>query len=513
MKRVLEDNLNFFKPLVIGAPRSGFSLLINILMQLYPLTTGDETVKRRVLKAFSLVAGQTISNRVEQVITSSNLKEDLIYNNNFRLIVGGPYWLDKTDNKRVCFRKYIGVRGKGDFTLITSHPRSITNFYEVLHSHSHPEDWLKCSDYSEYIKFASIRHPADILASSCFSINALASEYIQRFVPPDQDNDSLRQKLAMYKLSNLEFFEGLIRPLKSYLEEFLEHQHQFDAVMKWEDLIEDPVKTIVTVAKAFAISIDDEYAGEIWEKLAYKNLTGAHKHNFRKGHGRANSWLYSLTSSHIECMQDNGLEPFCEALGYGKFPELSSKNYNSFQKTLDSYIGAGKIHDSFEDMDLFGYAFNKSNLDAAKFSNFKVYDWREHTRIERSSFTDETLLMQIWDAAEESVAEFNAAYEKLDRIKYDTRMVIFPDIRAILKVHGFCNNDLNHIIEEELKRYAIFQDPVLIRSVNKKNIVSFAGLFYCLPQALGPIDFHKQNVKILPGVIVADKLSELINFT
>ena len=150
-------------------------------------------------------------------------------------------------------------------------------------------------------------------------------------------------------------------------------------------------------------------------------------------------------------------------------------------------------------------------IPAAKFSNFKVYDWREHTRIERSSFTDETLLMQMWDTAENAVSEFNAAYEKLDRIKYDTRMAVLPEIREILKVHGFSNNDLNNTIEEELKRDAIFQDPVLIRSVNKNNIVSFAGLFYCLPQALGPIDFHKQNVQAMSGVYIADNLSELMN--
>lgn len=498
-----------FKPLVLGAPRSGFSLLINIVARLYPLTGGKEAVERRVMKAFTSVAGPTISAQISRVISEAGLENEFIYNDNFRLVVGGPYWLDGYNPQRICFRKYMGVRGMGDFTLITSHPREIADFYEIVHSHSHPEAWLTHSSYEDYIKLASIRHPADILASSCFSINALASEYIQRFIPPEQDIDLLRQGLALYKLSDLNFFEGLIAPLKSYLEEFSRCRDQFSYVMHWEDLIDHPVETILAVAEGAGIPVDEEFAQEIWQEMAYRNLTGAHKHNFRVGHGLVGGWLSSLTNLHIDCMRDNGLESYCQELGYGSLPRLNKSEYNAFQKKVDSYITAGTFYNNFPDKDLFEFAFNKSNLDFSRFSNFSVYDWREHTRIERSSFKDEVLLMKIWDAAEESVARFNDAYQKLHQLDFSKGTAVLKQVEGILKKWNFPVTKVVSAMKRELDRDSNYQDPVLIRSVGKTNIVAFAGRFYGLPQALGPINFNTQNVAELPGVRVAGNLSDL----
>jgi hypothetical protein len=498
-----------FKPMVIGAPRSGFSLLINIIARLYPLTIGKESVERRVMKAFTNQVGSTISNQISRVISKAGLESDLVYNDNFRLAPGGPYWVDESASHRICFRKYIGVRNLGDFTLITSHPRQIADFYEIVHSHIGPEAWLKSRFYTDYTKLASIRHPADILASSCFSINALASEYIQRFVPPEQDNDSLRQGLSLYKLSDLNFFEGLIAPLKSYLEEFLRCQDQFAWVMRWEELIEHPIETILAVAKAAGVPVDKEYASSIWEDMAFRNLTGAHKHNFRVGHGRVGGWLSALTNSHMDCMRANGLEFYCQELGYGSLPRLNKSEYNDFQKKVDSYITAGTFFNNFPDKDLFEFAFNKSNLDFSRFSNFRVYDWRKHTRIERSSFKDEVLLMKIWDAAEDSVARFNGAYQELYQLDFSIGTTILQQIKDILKNRNLPVTEVVEAMKKELDRDSIYQDPVLIRSIGNTNIVAFAGRFYGLPQALGPINFNTENVVELPGVRVAGNLSDL----
>jgi hypothetical protein len=505
------SSLNSFKPLVLGAPRSGFSLLINIVARLYPLTGGKEAIERRVMKAFTSLAGPTISNRISRVISEAGLKSEFIYNDHFRLVVGGPYWLDGNNTQRICFRKYLGVRGMGDFTLITSHPREIADFYEIVHSHSHPEAWLAHPSYADYIKFASIRHPADILASSCFSINALASEYIQRFVPPEQDNDLLRYGLALYKLSDINFFEGLIAPLKSYLEEFLSCRDQFSYVMRWEDLIEHPVETILAVAEGAGIHVDEEFAQSMWKEMSYRNLTGAHKHNFRVGHGHVGGWLSSLTNSHIDCMRDNGLEPYCKELGYGELPHLNEGDYNNFQRKVDSYIKTGTVYKEFSDKDLFEFAFNKSNLDFSRFSNFRVYESREHTRIERSSFKDEVLLMNIWDAAEDAVGRFNFAYRELMQLDYSTGPSGMQRAEEILKRWELPVQDVAMAMKGELERSSIYPDPFLVRSVGTTNIVAFAGHFYGLPQALGPVDLRIQNVIDLPGVRVGDNLSEILS--
>ncbi len=508
----IHKNKEPFRPIVIGAPRSGFSLLINIVSRLYPLTTGNHSIERRMIKAFINSAGPEIANSISRVMSQAGLESDLIYNDNFRLAVGGPYWIDENEHDRICFRKYIGVRGMGDFTLLTSHPRGISDFYEIVHSHIHPETWLSHPAYLDCIKLSSIRHPADILASSCFSINALASEYIQRFVPPEDDNDLLRQGLALYKLSDINFFEGLIAPLKSYLEEFLHCQNQFGYVMRWEDLIKNPIDTIMAVGAACEVTLDSDIAGMIWKDMGYRNLTGAHKHNFRAGHGRVGGWRYSLTNSHIECMKDNGLEPYCIKMGYGELPQLKKMEYTCFQNKVNSFIQSGSAYNEFPDRDLFKFAFNKSNLDFSSFPSFKTYSWRDHTRIERSSFKDEELLMRVWDAAEDSVNRFNSAYKELIELDYLMENEVIPMWKSALKRWKLPVRNVMLSMEKELDAEACstYQDPVLFQSIGTVNIVSFAGRFYGLPQSLGPIDLRSQTVDNLPDVIVTDSLAEII---
>ena len=49
------------------------------------------------------------------------LEDDIIFNDNFRFMVGGPIWNWDVQGQRAYFRKYIGAGKLGDFTLLTSH--------------------------------------------------------------------------------------------------------------------------------------------------------------------------------------------------------------------------------------------------------------------------------------------------------------------------------------------------------------------------------------------------------
>jgi hypothetical protein len=51
--------------------------------------------------------------------------------------------------------------------------------------------------------------------------------------------------------------------------------------------------------------------------------------------------------------------------------------------------------------------------------------------------------------------------------------------------------------------------PRLIASEEGINIVSFAGRYLAIPQALGPMDLVSQDVSVLPGVITASSLESL----
>lgn len=398
-----------YKPLVVGAPRSGFALLASVVIHFAPLRPSKLDRRQKLLNTLLRELGDTTAERIVDTFAGVGITNDLLYNPNFRYLVGGPKWLTDHRPDYAAFRKYIGVRGKGDFTLVTSHPRQILDMDEIVHSHTAPAMWPDHPGYQDYTRYASIRHPAGILNSSVFSLNALASEYIQKFVAPEDDNDLIRQNLALYKFTDLDFFEGLVRFLKGYLDEFSAVADRY-IVMRWEDLIQRPVPTIERLAFESGIPLPEGFAAGIWKKLDHVNLTQSHKHNFRAGKGIVGDWKHWITNEHLEMIRAHGIEPHMEALGYGKIEYLDPGHYTEFQRRVSEHLHRRTVFRDFADADLFTYAFNKSNLVSDKFP-FKRHDWREWTQIERSIFTDEPLERRIWDVAEQATGEINALIE------------------------------------------------------------------------------------------------------
>ncbi|PPK71567.1 hypothetical protein B0F88_10791 [Methylobacter tundripaludum] len=523
--------MNSGAALVVGYPRTGFTLLISVIAE---ISNCANIVRpnRHALKVFCDTAGMQISEHIEQVFLRRGISNELLYNYNFRQMVGGPKWLKEGRSDTACFRKYIGVKGKGDFTLLTSHPRQVLDYYEITHSHVAPSRWAAHPGYAEHQRFASIRHPAGTLASACFSLNALASEYIQKFVPPEQDNDLLRQKFALYKLSDLNFFEALLSPFKAYLEEFSRCSDQY-VTMRWEDLIQNPVDTVLKVADAMGVSIDRQQAVEIWHKLDHVNLTGAHKHNLRYGHGVVNGWKLWLTNTHLDMMRDYGLDVFSQEWGYGSIGTLDEAAYTPFQKQLASAISNHEIIREYDDEDLFGFAFNKSNLDLSRFA-FKRYDWRTHTQIERSSCTEDDLVMEVWDAAESACDAINRSLGHWFDIAEATNIPDNPqriEMMAIDLAPLFCDSSALSAWKNTMFQAISYDDmeqrdegvspapdllshkaiePVLLESIDAMNIINYSGKYYAVPQCLGPIDFHKQNVEAMSGVLVAKNMEDIL---
>jgi hypothetical protein len=55
-----------------------------------------------------------------------------------------------------------------------------------------------------------------------------------------------------------------------------------------------------------------------------------------------------------------------------------------------------------------------------------------------------------------------------------------------------------------------FQDnPILIKSINKINIVHYKNLYYAIPQSLGTINLEKDDIKNFDEIIIKDDLDEL----
>src|SRR6266446_5475125 len=177
-------------PLVVAAPRSGFSLLIHVINTLLRLNPENAALDRRRILLSRLVSVTSfyLTRKYRQTFARFGIGQDLVFNGEFHLIVGGPKWLNPEDPKHACFRKYFGVRGMGDFLLVTSHPREILEYDAVLHSHTAPLLWLQETYYDSCPKFTSVRNPIGIINSACFSLNAMASEYIQKFMPGESED-------------------------------------------------------------------------------------------------------------------------------------------------------------------------------------------------------------------------------------------------------------------------------------------------------------------------------------
>jgi Sulfotransferase domain len=394
------------RAVVVGAPRTGFSLLINICTS--TLSWFGAQRRRppgdRVLEGLVKVASEHVRAAYQRAFRELGLERDVVFNGEFHLLVGGPKWLDPEDPTTICVRKYVGIRGQGDFLLIVRHPRRALEYYPVLHTHENPKLWLETPYYDPFLKLASMRNPIGVINSASFSINAMASEYIQRFMP-DADEDAIRQRLALYKLTDLDFFRGLIAYLRRELDKFLEVRERY-FVMKWEDLIRAPLRTIKQVGQALGYRLSDAAAHGIWAPMDHKNLMQHHKHNYRRGKGIVGDWKNSLVNEHMELFRQEGFDDYLAALGYPPVPELNPRDYSPYQRLVARHLQRGEQFSNTGDPDLFGMAFNKSNIDASCF-NFKSFPRRRWTHVERSTVEDDRVVERISDRVEQACAEVN----------------------------------------------------------------------------------------------------------
>lgn len=403
IKRLIKRILDVFrdeqpKLLVVGPPRSGFSLFISILNHLLRFKRLRRGPLGNDLNDFIPKASGDVYRAIEEYFAKHMDLDNLIISPEFKLLVGGPKWLSKDTNDLACIRKYIGIKGMGDFLAVFSLPKYVMDFYSVIHSHYEPHRWLEDPYYTDYLKFSSTRNLLDIINSSMFSLNALTGEYIDKYV--NEDTNAIRDSLALYKLTDLNFIEGLIAPLLDYLKAFITIRDQY-FVMRWEDLITEPEKTIFAISKAAGISVPESVPKEIWNKMKYKNQTAHHRHNFRKG--IIGDWKNHLVNAHLEILKGHGFDEYLEVFGYESIQYLDKREYTPFQKTVEKYMTQGQVYDEFGDQDLFTFAFNKSNFRSSKYDFSRYASDNGTVEIERSSIKDEALLKGFMDATEKAL--------------------------------------------------------------------------------------------------------------
>ena len=256
---------------------TGFTLLISIITEI--LSIKNQFNKNNEFINNLDKNGDQLSKKFMIFLKNKFSEKEIIFNKNFQKLLGGPNWIEFRDNNEVvCVRKYLGIKNLGDLTLIISLPIKVLDSHIVPHSHGPYKHW---ANYKK--KFASIRSCTGTINSACHSINAIASEYIQKYYPnlTDQETEKLRVDLAASKLSNINFFNAMIKPMKENFLELINFNSKF-YIHKWESIINSPLNEILKISENLDIDIDKLEAIKIWDKLKFRNLTQNHKHNFEK---------------------------------------------------------------------------------------------------------------------------------------------------------------------------------------------------------------------------------------
>lgn len=500
--------------MVIAPPRSGFTLLLSVLSILNRDRGKQKQCAQQIANPFIAVAGEYIDAAIRDFFHTEVGEDNLFYNKEFSILVGGPKWISPTDTDSVCVRKYLGIKGQGDFTFILHLPRWVMEFDDIIHSHSHPSKWLGMTDYSDFRKFASIRNPIDIIHSSVFSINALASEYIQREL--DINEHEIRRELALNKLTNLETISGLNIFLKKYIDEFIPIAKQYDYLMRWEDLIQEPIAEIQRIAVATGEPVSAEYASKVWSELDHKNLTRYHRHSFRRG--LLNDWQFNLTNTHMKLFEEAGFDSYLEFFGYPPIKHFDENTYNSDQQLIEEHLLRGQPYTENLDQDLITFAFNKTNFTPPSDYKFRHYPRRGAIEIEKSTLIDENL-SEGFMVKMAPITEM--VYHYLQELQVAANESAIGNDKLLKELQTRYNDIFFDLLGNKVKQ--MFDDinidradisatlPTLVGSVDGYNIVSYGMHHYSVPQSLGPMDLSELAIPDLPkSILVTSSYNEAL---
>lgn len=498
--------------MVVGPPRGGFTLLLSVLAILYRDRGKRKPAAQEIADPYIAIAGEYLDTAIRKHFAHEVGADDFFYNREFSILVGGPKWITDGDPETVCVRKYLGIAGRGDFTFLLYLPRWVLASDEIIHSHSHPARWLDVADYAGHRKLASIRNPIDIIHSSVFSINALASEYIHRRM--HMRDDDIRRELALNKLSNPEFISGLITFLARYLDEFIPVACRYDYVMRWETLIRSPVEEIRRIADAVGESVDEATAARIWAELDHRNLTRYHRHSFRVG--VLNDWERNLTNTHLELFEKAGFGRYLDVLGYPPILRFDERTYTPDQELIEAHIRAGRPYVEKLDPDVIRFAFNKTNFVASGRFPYRHHPRQGAIEIEKSTLDDDSLATRFMEAMADVTDTLYRYLSRLgpaaseasggDRGTLDRLQEEFaPPFRAVLGHHA---DALFHQAEGIVPQ---IREPRLIRSLHGYNIVLVGNEFLSVPQSLGPMDLAQVDRSTLPaGILVTRTYDEAV---
>ena len=191
--------------------------------------------------------------------------------------------------------------------------------------------------------------------------------------------------------------------------------------------------TILGLARDAGIPVSDSDAQDIWKRLDHVNLTGPHMHNYRRGKGKVNDWKNWLINEHIDILRDADIEDAMIEFGYPKLDHLDTHQYTPFQSEIAGLVAKGRFYEDFSDRELFGFSVQKSNVDWRDLQGFRGYEWRQHSKIERSCLSDDSLELQVWDRMEAALGRVNGILTEYLELPDHTPRGLLNGLKSILR--------------------------------------------------------------------------------
>ena len=421
---------------IIGIPRSGFSLIISSLDYLIKWNWDQ----RKILQLINLKLGKILTEALFSSFCDSYLK-NIIFNGEFIPLTGGP---KKNEPNHLVVRKYLGVKDMGDIIFDIKFHKNFNALMHLQHGHSFPKNFN--NDRSVIM---SRRNPCGILESSFHSLNAMTSEYIQKFRGDLDLNDieNLRNLIALYKFSRKDVCNALIDYQTQQSSEMIKFikSSKNHLIIDWEEIIDKQSNSLNTISEFlqknnYQIESDVSKTNKFYNQIN-TNILEFHQHNFRSGHALRDGWIFGSPNIVSEKITNNILELTDNDLIFlNKKKHKENLYLNKIFQTDNAKKGNDLINSNQElifdiDKNIKEFSMNKSNLDPSKLReenicNLKVGNFITINKMSKSL----EYFIDIFKNLDSLISLFNEIASQKKLSQYDFFNNLRPNIKLMLSI-------------------------------------------------------------------------------
>ncbi|MCI4627140.1 MAG: sulfotransferase domain-containing protein [Candidatus Magnetoovum sp. WYHC-5] len=195
--------------------------------------------------------------------------------------------------------------------------------HKFFHSHDHPVNIAPFRQMG-YNVFVPVRNPMDVIISFAFKfVHTVISMEPERDL--NKTESPFREIYGDVRLANLDWFEDMAARTKAYYEEFINLQNEDMHVVRYEDIITNPIAIIQEIAIRLGVEASEDEIRSIWNEYGFKPLMPGEKtHMFKPGAGK---WKKYFTKHHVDILKSLDYPALLREYGYNE--ELSEGLFNA----------------------------------------------------------------------------------------------------------------------------------------------------------------------------------------